>query len=411
MKSDLDRLMKEKGMDGILVLGNGDHNPSMVYLTGGGHFTEAVFMKKQGNDPLLVVNSMEREEAMRTGIKVETFDNALMLSFNQANPNQHAKNSALMLKHYLDKFGMSRGRIGLYGFIDIRREWAILSELKVLMPEIELIAETRSVLDSAALHKDKIELDRIRKMGDVTTTVVKKVQEYLQSNRLVDGVLTDRDNHPVTVGSVKSLIDLWLAEAGAENPEGTIFSIGRDAGICHSTGIASDVLRAGQSIIFDIFPCEKGGGYFYDFTRTWSLGYASSDVQKHYDQVKKVYDTLLSETREGVSCKQLQSRTCELFEALGHPTIAKDPNTEIGYPHSLGHGVGMRVHEAPWFSVFSNEDFLLEPGMVFTIEPGLYYPDKGFGIRLEDTYYVKENGTIEKFVDYPLDLVLPINGS
>ncbi|NTW09087.1 MAG: hypothetical protein HGA28_05915 [Anaerolineaceae bacterium] len=125
MKSDLDRLMNEKGMDGILVFGNGDHNPSMVYLTGGGHFTTALLIKKQGVPPVLIVNSMEREEAARTGLQVETFDFELLLKLNKANPNQEAKCSALFYQHYLEKYGMTSGRVGLYGTIEIRREWAI----------------------------------------------------------------------------------------------------------------------------------------------------------------------------------------------------------------------------------------------------------------------------------------------
>jgi len=411
LKSDLDRLMNEKGMDGILVFGNGDHNPSMVYLTGGGHFTTALLIKKQGVPPVLIVNSMEREEAARTGLQVETFDFELLLKLNKANPNQEAKCSALFYQHYLEKYGMTSGRVGLYGTIEIRREWAILNELKDLMPDLHLIGEPKSVLDGAALHKDKTELDRIRNMGAITTKVVGRVRDYLTSNTLKDGILVDETGKTITIGDVKSRVDLWLAEAGAENPEGTIFSIGRDAGVCHSTGTATDALRAGQSIIFDIFPCEKGGGYFYDFTRTWSLGYASPEVQKHYDQVKKVYDILVSELKPGVLCQDYQKRTCELFEEMGHPTIATDPNTTVGYNHSLGHGVGLRVHEGPWFSQFVSEKDKLEPGMVFTLEPGLYYPNQGFGVRLEDTYYVDENGKFNKFVDFPMDLILPVKGS
>ena len=87
----------------------------------------------------------------------------------------------------------------------------------------------------------------------------------------------------------KRRINLWLAERGADNPEGTIFAIGRDAGVPHSTGTASDPLRLGQTIVYDIFPCEAGGGYYYDFTRTWCLGYAPDAVQALYQDVLDVY--------------------------------------------------------------------------------------------------------------------------
>ena len=52
----------------------------------------------------------------------------------------------------------------------------------------------------------------------------------------------------------------------------------------------------------------------------------------------------------------------------------------------------------------------LQPGSVITIEPGLYYPSKGYGIRLEDSYYLDESGSFHKFVDFPMDLVIPMKG-
>ena len=83
---------------------------------------------------------------------------------------------------------------------------------------------------------------------------------------------------PLTIRDVKQRINLWLSERGAENPEDTIFAIGRDAGVPHSSGNPMTSLRLGQTIVFDIYPCEAGGGYFYDFTRTWCLGYAPDEV-------------------------------------------------------------------------------------------------------------------------------------
>ncbi len=411
MNTDLDQLLKLKDMEGIIVFGNGDHNPSMVYLTGGGHFTNAMLIKKYGSAPVLVANSMEREEAARSGLLVDTFDFEILIKFMKEHPDNKAKGSALLLKHYLEKYQLTTGKVGLYGQVDLTHDWAVLNELKAIMPGLILTGEMdKSVLDASAILKRPDEIDRIRRMGEVTVNVVGKVQQYLSSNCLRDGVLVNEKGNAITVGDVKSRIDLWLAEAGAENPEGTIFSIGRDAGIGHSSGTTSDQLRAGQTIVFDIFPCEKGGGYFYDFTRTWCLGYATPEIQKHYDQVKSVYDTILGELKTGVLCQVYQQRTCELFESMGHVTIAKDPNTTNGYNHSLGHGLGLRVHEGPWFSQFMPAEDNLTPGMVFTIEPGLYYPENGFGVRLEDTFYVTADGAIQRFVEYPMDLVIPVKG-
>ena len=216
------------------------------------------------------------------------------------------------------------------------------------------------------------------------------------------------DGEPLTIGNVKHKINLWLSERGAENPEDTIFAIGHDAGVPHSSGNPTDPLKLGQTIVFDIYPCEAGGGYFYDFTRTWCLGYAPDDVLALYETVLSAYTEVTSQLQMGKPFKNYQLMTCELFSAQGHPTVKEDPQTQQGYVHSLGHGVGLNVHERPFSGISSDDKDSLEPGSVFTIEPGLYYPAKGMGVRIEDSFYVRSDGKMEVLADYPMDLVLPV---
>jgi Xaa-Pro aminopeptidase len=245
-------------------------------------------------------------------------------------------------------------------------------------------------------------------MGKITTTVVGKVADYLTSHQVKNETLIKENGQPLTIGDVKSKINYWLAEVGAENPEDTIFAIGRDAGIPHSQGNPVDTIQLGKTIVFDIFPCEIGGGYYYDFTRTWCLGYAPENIQKTFDQVKYVYDTVVSELKENEPFKRYQKRTCELFEDMEHPTVHSQPGTESGYVHSVGHGLGLNIHEMPFSGVTASDNEVLARGSVFTIEPGLYYPDDGFGIRIEDSYFVSQDGKIEIISPYPYDLVLPM---
>jgi Xaa-Pro aminopeptidase len=236
------------------------------------------------------------------------------------------------------------------------------------------------------------------------------VQDYLTSCKVrEDEVLLKEDGHPLTVGDVKGKISLWLAERGATEAEGTIFAIGRDAGVPHSVGDPKDLMTLGKTIVFDVFPAEQGGGYFYDFTRTWSLGYATPDAQALHDQVHEVYDKVVENLDLNASFVEYQRMTCEYFESKGH----KSPlNTKLpldGYVHSLGHGVGLNIHERPSSRLAeSNSDNILKPGVVITIEPGLYYPDKGMGFRIEDTYWVHPDGKIELLAEYPYDFVLPM---
>jgi len=89
----------------------------------------------------------------------------------------------------------------------------------------------------------------------------------------------------------------------------------------------------------------------------------------------------------------------------------EDPQTQAGYVHGLGHGIGLNVHERPSSWIKGDDANRLVPGAAFTIEPGLYYPEKGMGVRLEDSYTVRQDGKIDLLASYPLDLVLPVKSS
>jgi Xaa-Pro aminopeptidase len=409
MKSDLDAFMRAKKLDAILVIGNATHNPPMYYLTGGGHVSAAILIKKLGEEAVLFCNDMEREEATKSGLKVVpmgTYPSQVML---KEAGGDVALMSAMRLQRMFADCGHIRGRVGIYGNSDVSSAFSTLTNLNRLAPEIIIVGEPRdeSLFMYAMETKDENEVARIRKMGNITTTVVGRVAEYL-TNREVrkDEVLLQEDGSPLTIADIKSRIDLWLAELGAENPEGTIFAIGRDSGIPHSVGTPADLLRLGQTIVFDIYPCEAGGGYFYDFTRTWSLGYAAPEAQKLFDEVKAVFDKVQENLDLNAPFKDYQRLVCEEFEKNGHKTPLNTQAPLDGYVHSLGHGVGLNVHERPWSGLTAENDNILKPGVVITSEPGLYYPEKGMGVRIEDTLWVRPDGKVEILSKYPYDFVL-----
>jgi Xaa-Pro aminopeptidase len=409
MKSDLDSLMQDRGLDAILVTGPGQHNPYMVYLTGGGHLTHADLVKLRGAEPILFHAAMERDEAAKTGLRTKNLADYRPLEVLKQVNGDLLQASVRRYQAMFADIGLTQGRVALYGRTEAGQAFALFSALQAALPGITFTGELDdSALLQAMATKDAAEVERIRRMGRITVGVVGQVAEFLSSQRVENDTLVGADDRPVTVGEVKSRINLWLAERGAENPEGTIFAIGRDAGVPHSTGTATDVLRLGQTIVFDIFPCEAGGGYFYDLTRTWCLGYAPDEAMQLWEQVYAVYTQIQSELKPGARCRDYQFRTCELFEAQGHPTLRTDETTQTGYVHSLGHGVGLNIHERPWFSMRATSEDVLAPGAVITVEPGLYYPERGLGMRLEDTVWVNPAGGVEVLAEYPLDLVLPV---
>jgi Xaa-Pro aminopeptidase len=354
---------------------------------------------------------MERDEAAKTGLDAVNYSKYPLKERLAAAEGDRLTAHALLYKYIFEELGLTAGKIILYGRTDAGKMLSTVQKLQELLPGLSFHGDhDDAILLQAMATKDSDEIERIRKMGKVVVEVVSRVAEFLTSHRVTYELLMKENGVPLMIGDVKAQINLWLAELAAENPEDTIFAIGRDAGVPHSGGNPTDPLTIGQTIVFDIFPCEKGGGYFYDFTRTWCLGYAPDEAQAIYDQVKTVYHQVVSELKTGVNAAHYQERTCELFEAMGHRTVRQDPGIESGYVHSLGHGLGLHVHEKPWFSQKDDPTNTFAPGSVFTIEPGLYYPDKGMGVRLEDTYYVTPTGEFEKFIDFPMALCLPMGG-
>jgi len=409
MKSEIDALMLENDVDVILTVGNADHNPAMMYLTGGGHISAADLIKKRGEEPVVFCNSMEREEAARTGLPTRTFAEFSMKDLLMETGGDPTEARALMYSKQFGSLGIAAGRVAVYGQVEFGSLFSVLERLKKILPDLVFSGYYQDpILLQAMMTKDAAEVEHIRGMGKITTEVVSRTADWLRGHTVSQETLIQPDGKPLTIGIVKNKINLWLAELGAENPEGTIFAIGRDAGIPHSTGAADDLLRLGQTIVFDIFPCEIGGGYFYDFTRTWCLGYATDETLALYEQVREVYQRVAAALKVNMPFKDMQKLTCDLFEERGHATIQTKTDSEEGYVHSIGHGLGLRVHEMPFSGITATEKDILSPGTVFTIEPGLYYPSRGMGVRLEDTYYTRMDGTFERLVDYPFDLVLPM---
>jgi Xaa-Pro aminopeptidase len=409
MKIDLDPLMRQNEIDAILVTGPAQHNPAMTYLTGGGHITQADLIQKAGEPAVLFHGMMERDEAARTGLQTRSYSLYPMGELLQEAGGDAFLAGVLRYQRMFQDAGLTRGRVALFGQVELGKGYSTFQALQQRLPDLSFDGHLREdILLQAMATKDSAEIERIRRMGQITVEVVGRTAETMRSSTLRGDMLVTPQGEPLTIGRVKGLINLWLAELGAENPEGTIFAIARDAGVPHSSGTNSDVLRLGQTIVYDIFPCEAGGGYYYDFTRTWCLGYAPDEAYQLYEQVLSVYQAVVSEVRLNMPFWHAQRRTCELFEAQGHPTVLNTPETESGYIHSVGHGLGLRVHERP-FSGSASKDRVL-PGSVFTIEPGLYYPERGMGVRLEDTYYASPNDGMVRLAEYPMELVIPVKG-
>jgi Xaa-Pro aminopeptidase len=121
-------------------------------------------------------------------------------------------------------------------------------------------------------------------------------------------------------------------------------------------------------------------GYHSDETVTLSVGKPEGRLLEAYEVVKKAHDLAVSAVRPGIDCRSLDAVARDYIESCGFGDF---------FGHGLGHGVGLEIHEKPTISSRSSQ--VVEEGMVFTIEPGIYIPDLG-GIRIEDLVEVTDDG-------------------
>lgn len=165
----------------------------------------------------------------------------------------------------------------------------------------------------------------------------------------------------------------------------TIAAGGRQACDPHQQGHGP--LRAGETIIIDIFPRHSTTGYFGDITRTVVKGEATPTAKRMFDLVLEGQQLALDTIAAGVDGSQIHAAIQSLFAQAGFLTGERDGHME-GFFHSTGHGLGLEIHEGPRIGPRGD---VLASGQVVTVEPGLYYPEHG-GMRIEDVVVVTDHG-------------------
>ena len=203
----------------------------------------------------------------------------------------------------------------------------------------------------------------------------------------------------VTSEEVRGAIEGVFIEHGVVADE-IIVSHGAQSAIGHEAG--SGEFAAGEPVVIDLFPRDRESGCHADMTRTFVAGEPHEELVEWHGLCKRALDLALGAIRPGVRGADLHRRVCDFFREHGHKTqLSKAPGEVLaeGFFHSLGHGVGLEVHEAPGLGRNGEE---LVAGDVVAVEPGLYRPGFG-GCRLEDLVLVTEDGC-ENLTNFPYEL-------
>ncbi len=401
MKNDLDRLMDERGLDAILVMGKVLGNPPMKYLVGSAGITGSIIVKRKGERCVLIHGVMEREEALSTGMETMDFEDFGNMEIIKSG-KRHNEAQKELLKRIFGRLEI-RGRVGLYGRMEISGAYSLMEDLEKEVEDIEWVREREDdIFTDARVTKDLDEIEAIRSAGRRTGEVIREVADMFRSAERIDGTLVNRESgEPLKVRDVKRFITYSLARKGMLENEETIFSIGYDTAVPHNRGKDEDSIVEGQPIIFDIFPSDARSGYNYDCTRSIIIGDPTDEYLRLYEDVRGAVELAEGFLAEGASGSGVNHSVIEFFEARGHSSLRTEGNFTNGFIHSLGHGIGLNVHEVPSLGLVPGSRDTLEKGMVFTVEPGLYYPGRSIGVRLENCYWINEDGVGEKVVEIP----------
>lgn len=408
MKSDIDQLMAARGLDAIIVAGDAEHNVPRAYLSNGAHVTGGYIIKKHGAAPVMVVNPMETQEAAKSGLTVYSHFDLGWADLINAHEGDATKALIAYWERLLLRADVTDGKIGVYGEGALHRFIDLMRELATTYPQYQFVGEQGMTLfDEAASTKDPDELMRIRSVAARTSAVLGMTWDFIASHHADGDQVVSADGEPLTIGAVKRFVRRTLLDHDLEDTD-MIFAQGSDGGHPHSRGETNDPIKVGEPLVFDLFPREIGGGFHHDCTRTWSIQYAKPEVQAAYERVMDAFEIAVDNFRVNAPAKRMQEVVQDYFEANGHPTSRSQPGTTVGYVHSLGHGLGLEIHERPSIGHLSKDTLAI--GNVITIEPGLYYPEQGFGVRVEDTFIVDEHGDLISLTDFRKDLVLPLRG-
>ena len=401
MKRDVDQLMKERGLEAAIVL-QGEHmSPTFRYLTGPRAHLKGIVVWRPGAKPYLVHHAMERDSAAATGFTLGDYGSLGWMKMLDQEGTQ-VKATARLIQTVLDQLGV-RGRVLVEGVAQVGWYYHVLNHLRAIKPDLEIAEDLDpGLFEMARSTKDADEVKTVRTVASVCERAYARIREIIESGKLEGKKLKDAEGW-VTIGRLRREVRGIFFAAGLVEPHGNIIAMGRDAGVPHNEGNDGDVLEEGRPIVVDLYPAQENGGYYFDVTRTYCVGRAPKELKELHALVEDAVKTTVDHLAVGTPGRVYQENVCDLFEAHGHRTIRQDERVEEGYVHGLGHGIGLEVHERPRLSAAMNPDLIL-PGSLFTVEPGLYYPSRGLGVRIEDVIYARQDGTFENLTHVPYEL-------
>ena len=229
--------------------------------------------------------------------------------------------------------------------------------------KIHNLVETEKMIEKQRMIKDEDEVHNIQKACEITDNCFSYILTYIKPG--------------MTEKQIADEIEEYYKQRTDGLSFETIVASGENSSMPHA--VPTDRKIQEKDIITIDMGC-KVNGYCSDMTRTFFVGEVPEEVKKVYDLVLKNQVQTQEEFKDGANTRLLSKMVENDFKLNGYDLI-----------HSLGHGVGMEIHEPPYIN--SKSDVQLKENMIVTNEPGIYIPGK-FGVRIEDTVQITKFGCI-----------------
>lgn len=223
---------------------------------------------------------------------------------------------------------------------------------------------TSNVIEKIRQVKDNEEIKAIRRAAEIADKAFKHILNIIKPG--------------ISEIEIAAELEYQMKKMGSEEPAfDTIIASGVRSALPHGAA-SSKTLGDGEFVTIDFGAVIEG--YHSDMTRTMIIGEPDSKQKKIYDIVLQAQVTAVQAVRPWAKCLEIDSVARNIIDAEGYGE---------NFGHGLGHSVGLEIHERPAFN--TRDDTVLEPGMVMTVEPGIYISNWG-GVRIEDLVLVTENG-------------------
>jgi len=367
--SKLRNLIESKGLDAAVISGKKE----IYYFTGflsGRLILPTYLFYREGKEPVLFTGSTEKSLAEKTfGGEVVTYDNYRLDSRMVAYPGFAASEAKILIKEYMT----NAKRIGADSW---NLPHSLFLSMKSVLNDFRVIDISDDILEMRTI-KDPDELDLIR------TSCALNDHGYALAKLLSVPGKREVDVYSEVHQELCKKVGTFQYSAGDFVSGERSLYIG---------GPPTDkALRTGETFIIDLWVIYKE--YWSDTCRTFVIGGSPTDKQaKIHSVVMKALENGMSMLRPGVSGSEIYRAVYNTFKDAGYGEF---------FPHHAGHGIGLDGQEPPFFIPGSKD--VLRPNMTVTLEPGLYVPEIGGGIRLENNFIVTPDGPVV-LTKYPLDL-------